>query len=224
MIGHWLVMRISVLHHGHLLYCDVLHCNILIYNCALSSLGSSHRLSIVCTKPTLTVLKIRWLLARCTASSKVFEVIGHLHRKSLLQRLFALVEATGKYERFGVQASCVDLVDVCVLIFQNHGADAELNSLVIVVQEILYVPCLVQLLKGDIIHSVVQRLLSHVELLLLEKVGVFVGDTEANLIHLRDHVENAGPLIKFALGSCMQLETPLDEIYFESERPVRLLG
>jgi hypothetical protein len=73
-----------------------------------------------------------------------------------------------------------------------------------VVQHILYVPSVAQLLNVNIFHRFVNRL-SHVELLLLEQVGVLVGNTEANLVHLSDDAENTGPFIKFALGSCMQL-------------------
>ena len=115
----------------------------------------------------------------------------------------------------------MDVVDVWILVFQNYFANTEFNSLLAVIQKIVYVTGLVKQMIANSIHTDVHGL-GHIELLLFEQIGVFLSDAETNLIHLDDYVEKAHPLIHFSSGSRMQLETSLHEIDFESAWPIRL--
>ena len=207
-----------VLHHGHLVDSDVLHCNILLI------IGLSLCL-VVCFEPTLPLLVRRQLLNILIAALErrwnlhSAEIRRHFLDKAMISQQVMLVFAT-RIDRIYYDglvlcavfiihghACCVHVVDVRVAIvyyLASHRIIVSVHDTVIdlsvAVDKLRVIEARLQSLLGNGLCDLRHLLPSivHIILLCLKLVRIFLTNVETNLVERHNQFEYAHPFLHFS--------------------------
>ena len=207
-----------VLHHGHLVDSDVLHCNILLIK------GLSLCL-VVCFEPTLPLLVRRQLLHILIAALErrwnlhSAEIRRHFLDKAMISQQVMLVFAT-RIDRIYYDglvlcavfivhghACCVNVVDVRVAIvyyLASHRIIVSVHDTVIdltvAVDKLRVIEARLQSLLGNGLCDLRHLLPSivHIILLCLKLVRIFLTNVETNLVERHNQFEYAHPFLHFS--------------------------